>query len=128
MDLLKLVGIGILISIVVVVTKQIKPELGIAVMVAGSTIMLIYILNAFTDVISAFNQIVTKTGVNQQLFSVIIKIIGVGYLIEFAADICRDSGSAAIADKVVLGGKVLIFLLAMPIVTSVFNVILELLN
>ncbi len=128
MDLFKIIGLGILISIVVVITKQIKPELGVAVMLAGSTLMLIYILNSFTGVISSFNQIVNQTGINQELFSIIIKIIGVGYLIEFAADICRDSGNSAIAEKVILGGKVIIFMLAMPIITSLFNIILELLN
>lgn len=127
MDLFKIIGLGILISIVAVITKQIKPELSIAVVLAGSVLMLIYILNALTDVISTFNQMVNKTGINQELFSIIIKIIGVGYLIEFAADICRDSGNTAIADKVILGGKVLIFILAMPIITSLFNIILELL-
>lgn len=128
MDLFKIIGLGILISIVIVVTKQIKPELGIAVMLAGSTLMLIYILNSFTGIISSFNQIVNQTGINKELFSIIIKIIGVGYLIEFAADICKDSGNSAIADKVILGGKVLIFMLAMPIITSLFNIILELIN
>ncbi len=128
MEIGKFIGIAILICVIVVILKQVKPELSLLALIIGSIILLLYVLTSFTSVIQSFNQIVTKTGVNSQLFTIIVKIVGVGYLVEFTADICKDSGNVSIADKVLLGGKIIILLLAIPIITNLFDVILELLQ
>ena len=128
MEVGKFIGVAILICIIVVVLKQVKPELSVCVMILGGAILLLYVLNSFTSVITTFNEIITKTGVSQNLFSIVLKIVGIGYLIEFTADICKDSGNSSIADKVILGGKILILTLAIPIINSLFNVILELIQ
>ena len=49
------------------------------------------------------------------ILKVLLKIVGVGYLTEFGAGILQDFGSNAVADKVVLGGKIIIILLAVPV-------------
>ncbi len=126
MEVLKLVAMGVVISIIAVLVKSVKPELGVGVTIAGSVIMLLFVLNYFTQVFDVFADIINKTGIDSELFWIVIKIIGIGYLVEFGASICVDSGNSGIADKIVLGGKVLIFIMALPIVTSLFNVILEL--
>ncbi len=126
MELLKIVGVGILISFIIVVVKQVKPELAIATAIAGSVVMLIFILQSFTQVIDVMNNIVTKTGVNGELFNTVLKIVAVGYLIEFGANICSDSGNSGIADKIILAGKLLILMLSMPILTSLLDIIIGL--
>ena len=61
------------------------------------------------------------------MFGLVIKIIGVGYLVEFGASICSDSGNSSIAEKIILGGKIIIFTMAIPIITSLFEIIMSLL-
>lgn len=126
MELLKIVGIGILISFIIVVVKQIKPELAIATVIAGSIIMLIFILQYFTDVLAVLNTIVQKTGIDNELFSTVLKIVAVGYLIEFGANVCNDSGNTSIGDKIILGGKLLILILSLPILTSLLDIVIGL--
>ena len=59
------------------------------------------------------------------MFSTLLKIVGVGYLIEFSASVCIDSGNSSIADKVVLAGKILIFSMSLPIINNLFNLVME---
>lgn len=127
MEIFKIVGIGVIGCIVVLVVKQLKPELAVTVIVATTIFMLIYILKYFTQIFAVFDEIVDKTGVDKGLFTILIKIIGVGYLAEFGASICEDTGNSSIASKVVLGGKITIFIMAIPIIINLFNLILELL-
>jgi len=127
MEIFKIVGIGIVSCVIVLVVKQLKPELAVTVIVATTVFMLIYILKYFTQIFVVFDAIVEKTGVNKDLFTILIKIIGVGYLTEFGASICEDTGNSSIASKVVLGGKIAIFIMAIPIITNLFNLILDLL-
>ena len=127
MDLFKIIGIGIITTVAVLTLKQIKTEYAVIVGLAGSVLMLILIINQLTYVISYFTDIVAKTNLDAGLFGAVLKIVGVGYLTEFAANICTDAGSAGVADKILLGGKVVILYLALPIITSLLNIIIGIL-
>lgn len=127
MGVFKLIGIGIVVCVIVVIVKQIKPEFSIFIIIVSSIIMMVYIFNYFGDIIALFDNIVDKTGINADLFKIILKIIGVGYLIEFASNLCAESGSPTIADKIVLCGKLIILTLCMPIINNLLNVVVELL-
>ena len=127
MEIFKIIALGILICVVIIIVKQIKPEFAVLVLIAGSIIMLCYLFNYFTNILGVFDKIISKTGINAELFSIILKIVGIGYLIEFAANICSDSGNPAIADKIVLGGKLIILTVSMPIRTNLLDIIVELL-
>ena len=56
-----------------------------------------------------------------------MKITGISILAEFAISICKDSGETAIANKVDLGGKVLIVSMSVPIISSMLETILRIL-
>lgn len=127
MELIKVLILGIVLSVITVLLKQIKPEYSLICIIVGSIILIAYILSGVTQIFEYFNQIVDKTGIDKDLFSTLLKIIGVGYLIEFSAGVCVDSGNSSIADKIVLAGKLLIFTLSMPIITNLFNLVLDLL-
>lgn len=127
MEIVKIVVSAILIVFVVTIIKQIKPELAVAIMVIGSVVLILYILSFFSPIVVTIEKIINSTGLNKEMFVVLLKIIGIGYLVEFCADICNDSGNSAIANKVVLGGKIFILILAIPIISELFNIIVELL-
>ena len=127
MEIFKIIGIGLLTSIVATLVKQIRPEFYIVVILSGSVVMLLMIVNQLQTLFNYFLSIFGQTGLDYELFSSILKILGVGYLTEFASGICVDSGNASIGDKIVLAGKVLIVVLSLPIITSLLNVIIEIL-
>lgn len=126
MEILKVMILGIVISILAVLLKQIKPEYSLICVIVGSIILIMYILSGIKSIFDYFANIVDKTGIDNTMFSTLLKIIGVGYLIEFSASVCNDSGNSSIADKIVLAGKILIFTLSLPIITTLFNMVLEL--
>lgn len=126
MEIIKVLVLGIILSVITVLLKQIKPEYSLICVIVGSIILIAYILSGISTIFDYFSVVVEKTGVDNVMFTTLLKIIGVGYLIEFTAGICVDSGNNSIADKVVLAGKILIFILSMPIITNLFNLILEL--
>lgn len=128
MDLIKVIILGVVISILTIFLKQIKPEYSLICIIVGSIILIIYIINAIVPIFGYFSDIVHKTGIDNDIFKTLLKIIGVGYLIEFSASICVDSGNTSIADKITLAGKLLIFLLSLPIITSLFDMIMELIK
>lgn len=128
MEIIKIILVGVVTCIASVIMKSLKPELSIFVALSGSLVMLVMIVNSLSSVLSGFSTIVSKTKVNSQLFSSILKIVGVGYLAEFGANICQDSGQSSLADKILLAGKVVILCFALPIINSMLNVVLGLIQ
>lgn len=125
MDILKIVAIGIITVVCTVILKQIKPELAIFSVIAGAIIILFLVIQSVGGVFDEYKAILDRTGLNKGVFSIVLKIIGVGYLVEFAGDICKDAGVESISQKILLAGKVLIVIMCLPIIKNLFEVILK---
>ena len=72
-------------------------------------------------------QIAVNANINLIYVETILKIIGIAYIAEFAAQISKDAGLGSIASKIELAGKVLILAMAVPILTVLIETIIGLL-
>lgn len=70
--------------------------------------------------------IAVNAKVNIVYVETILKIIGIAYIAEFAAQITKDAGQGAIASKIELAGKILILAMAIPILTVLIETIIQL--
>ncbi len=123
MELFKIIGVAFITAISAILLKATKPELSFAVTITGVIVILLYIVDAMQGAVKLFASVAEMTGVQNGLIKILIKIVGVGYLTEFCAGVLNDFGSNAVADKVALGGKVLIVVLSLPIVEGLFGMI-----
>ena len=119
MPIFKVIGIAFLGMICVGLLKEIKPSLAIGCGILTGLIILFSLIPELKQLISEFKKIAELANVDATLFTTIIKIIGVGYLAEFTASITEDYGAGSIGKKVLFAGKIVIMLLAMPIITNV---------
>ena len=112
------------VTFAVVVLKPTRPELAAIVSIGGGLVVLLMFVGALSEVINNFTQLVARTGIRSELFSALLRIIGIGYLTEFAAGICTDAGNSSMASKVLLAGKIIILVLAIPIINNLIEIIL----
>ena len=127
MDIFKIISIGIITVVCAVLIKQVKPELYIFVIIVGSLVMIFMILESVASVMQSYTSLLQKININPTIFSCVIKIIGIGYLTEFASDICVDAGVNSISQKINLAGKILILITCIPIIENLLNIVLSLL-
>lgn len=128
MELYKIIGVAFVTAFTALLLKNTKPELSFAVTVAGSVLILIFVFDMLKDSFSIFEKIKELSGIDDVLLRTLIKIVGIGYITEFSAGLLNDFGSSSIADKVIFGGKAVIFVLTLPIVTNLMEIILSFLN
>ena len=126
MDILKIVGTGLLTTFAVLVLKPSKPEIAAIVGIAGGLVVLLMFVDSLSFVITNLTAIVHKTGIHSEVFGAILKIIGIGYLTEFASSICIDAGNQSMSQKILLAGKVIILVLALPIVNNLIEIVANL--
>ena len=95
--------------------------------IIAGIIILYMILYEFKNIISLLQTITTKSGINSQFLSLLLKITGIALLTEFAISICKDAGESAIASKIEIGSKVVVISMSIPLISVLLEVILKLL-
>lgn len=87
-------------------------------------VIFLYLIDQIYAIISMIEKIAASAGVNMKYVETILKIIGIAYIAEFGARLTKDAGQGAIASKIELGGKILILVMAVPILTVIIETIL----
>lgn len=127
MDIIKIITVGLATAIACVLLKQTKPEIAVVVGLAGSVVILIMMLSGLAGIVGTIRSIAARTGIQSEILTAILKIVGIGYLTEIGAGICKDAGSSSTADIVSLGGKIVILVVAIPIIEGLVEIVLGIL-
>ena len=128
MEVVKIIGIAITALIIIIILKQYRPEFAIYVSLIAGSIILLFVFDKLEGIMTLLNSLSNVAGVNGQFLSILIKITGIAFLTEFAVSICNDSGESAIANKVDLSGKVVIISMSIPIISSLLETLLKLMQ
>lgn len=126
-DVIKIIGIGLLALIIIVILKQYKPEFAIYVSMIAGVLILVLAIQKLTGIINLLQALANKTYINKSFLSILLKITGIAFITEFAVSICSDAGEKAIASKIEIGSKVIIIAMSIPIITSLLELVIEIL-
>lgn len=127
LEIVKIIGVGLISLIVIIILKQYKPEYTIYASLIGGAIILFLVMDKLSGIITLLTSLSSKLSYNNQFLMILMKITGITFLTEFATSICKDSGETAIANKVDLAGKVIIISMSIPIISSLLETILKIL-
>ena len=126
-DVIKIIGIGLLALIIIVILKQYKPEFAIYVSMIAGVLILVLAIQKLTGIINLLQSLANKTYINKSFLSILLKITGIAFITEFAVSICSDAGEKAIASKIEIGSKAIIIAMSLPIITSLLELVIEIL-
>ena len=126
-DVIKIIGIGLLALIIIVILKQYKPEFAIYVSMIAGVLILVLSIQKLTGIINLLQSLANKTYINKSFLSILLKITGIAFITESAVSICSDAGEKAIASKIEIGSKVIIIAMSIPIITSLLELVIEIL-
>ena len=126
-ELTKIIGIGLLTLVIIIILKQYKPEFAIYASIIAGILILVISFEKMTGIIELLQTISNKTYINKSFLTILIKITGIAFLTEFAVSICSDAGEKAIASKIEIGSKIIIITMSMPIITSLLELVVEIL-
>ena len=125
MEIIKIIGIGLTALAILIILRQYKPEFALYVSLIAGIIILTMILTKVTGVIHLIKDVSNRAGINSQLIGLLLKITGIAFLTEFATSVSNDCGESAIANKIELGGKMIIIVISLPIISSLLESILK---
>jgi len=124
-DILQIIGLAIVATVIIAVLKVQRPEMAVQISIATGIIVVAMILGKITAVIELLNSYATKVNIDTIYLSTLLKIVGIAYIAEFGAEVCKDAGEGAIASKVEFAGKIIIIVMAVPIITSLMDLVIS---
>ena len=124
MDIIHIVTLGIVTSLLVLVVKEQKPSFAFFLILLTGIAIFILVIQYIAEIFTLIEYLGRKANVNNVYLETIIQIIGIAYIAEFGAHITRDAGLSSVAAKIELAGKVLILVLAVPILTALIETII----
>ena len=127
MDIIKIIGIGLISLIIIIILKQYRPEFTIYVSIIAGVLIITLSMDKLVGIINILTTLSNKTGLNSEYLGILLKITGIAILTEFAVSICKDSGESAIASKIDLGGKIIIISISIPIITALLELVISIL-
>jgi stage III sporulation protein AD len=126
MEIIQIVGLGFVVTLLILIIRSQRPEIAVQLSLTLATIIFLLVLTKINVVLSLFRDLAEKASVSQMYLNTILKIIGIAYITEFGAQVCRDAGEGAVAGKIEFAGKVLVLVMAIPIIALVLDTITKL--
>lgn len=128
MDVAKIAAAGILTAMIYALVRQIKPEFAPVVILGGSAVILITVAGRFFEASETVDRMMRLAGLEKENVSILMRALGICVVTQFAADICYDNSSSAIAAAVELAGRVGAITLALPMLQAVAKTALGLME
>ena len=128
MDILKIVFLGILTTLLYALLRQLKPETAPLVVLAGAAVIIIALTDGLLGISEEIGGMMELAGLEKENVSILMKSLGICVVTQFAADICYDNSCSSIAAAVELAGRVGAIALAMPMIKTVAQLAIGLIN
>lgn len=105
------------------IIKKDKPEFAVLIIMLVSFLIAIRILTVLGNAMAELESWEAILGGNIAYISLLLKIIGITYVCDFAANLCKDSGYAALSNHIELFGKVAIMVAGFPIIRIMIDML-----
>ncbi|MEC3331575.1 stage III sporulation protein AD [Bacillus cereus] len=123
-EIIQIVGLGLVATFLAAVLNQHKSSITSLFIVFVGSVMFLILIDQIHSILQMIERVASEAKVSNVYVETLLKIIGIAYIAEFGAQITKDAGQGAIASKIELAGKILILVMAIPILTVVIETIL----
>ncbi|MFV9510799.1 stage III sporulation protein AD [Tepidibacillus sp. LV47] len=127
MEIIQIVGIGLIATILAILLNDQKPQFSFLIALFTGIVIFLFLIGKISSAIQVLERLAVQSNINMVYLETILKIIGIAYIAEFSAQMVKDAGQGAIASKIELAGKILIIVMAIPIITVIIETIIQLL-
>lgn len=127
MEILQIAGLGLVAALLLVVLRPQRPEMALQLSLAAGVAIFLLLVSRIQAVLQVLQDLAFRAHINPFYLSAILKVIGIAYIAEFGAQVCRDAQEGAVAVKIEMAGKILIMLVAVPIIGAIVEMIFKLL-
>lgn len=125
MLILKVVCLAFMALFISLFLKNSKSELSSLLLLAASALILLLMIEPLREIIAFVKTVADKANIDTIYIGIVLKILGIAYIASFSSSLCKDANANSLATQIEFSGKIMILLLAVPILMAVLNSILQ---
>lgn len=126
MSAMKIAGFAVAAACILLVLRQLRPELGTAAALGCGAVLLLLAMPFLHQVVDGIRSLAESGGVSGSFLTQLFKVAGISLLMDFAAQTCRDAGETGLAVKAELAGRVMLLALALPAMRTLLTQLMSL--
>lgn len=122
---MQIVAFALIAAFLAVVLRERKPIFSMMIATVAGVLIFLRVAGYLSSILDFLADMTLRANISLIYLNTLLKIIGIAYIAEFGAQICRDAGESVIAGKVEFAGKLLIMVMALPLLAAVLETILK---
>ena len=127
LEIVKIIGIGLIGVIIIIILRQYKPEFALYISLIIGVLIFFLVADKLSGIVNLLSNLANQASINKEFIVILLKITGIALLTEFAVSVCKDTGEAAVASKIEFGSKIIMVSISIPIISSLLETILKIL-
>ena len=125
MDIVKVGVFGIATALLSIPLQKEKKEYSVLLGMAACTVLFAFLITKIQLVLEFVQKLESMTSVDSYYIGLVIKMIGITYIGQFSAGICKDAGHQATASQIELFCRLSVLVQSMPILLALLDTIQE---
>ena len=121
MDILRIAALGTAGVLLGITVKGAKPEFALLVTVGAGLCILAGTVGKMQYLLGMLAQMKSYLPVDSSYLNTLLKMLGITYVGQFSAGICKDAGYGAVGSQIELFGKVSILFVSMPVLLALLQ-------
>ena len=126
MEIAKIAAVGIVAAVLAITLRKTNPEISLQVSLAAGIVILLMSAEYLREAVRFVRSFAESLGGSFDALMLVMKVVGIAYICEFAVQALRDCGEGSIASKVELGGKLVMVAMTLPLFTEFIALVLKL--
>ena len=124
--MVKVAAIGVAAVLLAMPFKNGKAEYGILLTMAACLLLFTIAVSKLSNLVELVHRLEEYMNEGSIYITILLKMLGITFVAEFASDLCQDAGYAAVAGQIEFMGKLLVLGISMPILLSLLDAVTSL--
>lgn len=125
--LYKIIAVGIISALIIICLKSANSELAAPVSIASGLLILLMTVSYVKEFVSFFGDMANVAGLDDGIYKIVLKVLAISYLSEFASGAVEDLGQKNLSEKIQFASKTIMIVLAMPLLKNLIEKVVALL-
>lgn len=126
--MLKLAMVAVVAALISMIVKKQAPEYGTAIILCGSLFLMFGCIVYLQQLVVFIGQVTKVLSIDHTYLRIMLKLMGIAYVTEFAASICKDGGYQNLAFQVETAGKLAVLATSLPVIEALLQIISEMIS
>lgn len=125
--LYKIIAVGFISALIIICLKSANSELAAPVSIASGLLILLMTVSYVKEFVSFFKDMANVAGLDDGIYKIVLKVLAISYLSEFASGAVEDLGQKNLSEKIQFASKTIMIVLAMPLLKNLIEKVVALL-